>query len=80
MAPAQFSCEFVWMVDGVDYATTWVEVRAMWGRGQAGTLAALLDVEASLPVALLGLDSDNGGSFSTTTCCAGCSSAGDRCS
>jgi hypothetical protein len=55
--------EFVWMVDGVDYATTWVEVRAMWGRGQAGTLAALQDVEASLPFALLGLDSDNGGEF-----------------
>lgn len=55
--------EFVWMVDGVDYATTWVEVRAMWGRGQAGTLAALKDVEASLPFALLGLDSDNGGEF-----------------
>ena len=55
--------EFVWMVDGVDYVTTWVEVRAMWGRGQAGTLAALQDVEASLPFALLGLDSDNGGEF-----------------
>ncbi len=55
--------EFVWMVDGVDYATTWVELRAMWGRGQAGTLAALQDVEASLPFALLGLDSDNGGEF-----------------
>ena len=55
--------EFVWMVDGVDYATTWVEVRAMWGRGQAGTLAALRDVEASLPFELLGLDSDNGGEF-----------------
>jgi hypothetical protein len=55
--------EFVWMVDGVDYATTWVEVRAMWGRGQAGTLRALQDVEASLPFALLGLDSDNGGEF-----------------
>ena len=55
--------EFVWMVDGVDYATTWVEVRAMWGRGQAGTLNALLDVEASLPFSLLGLDSDNGGEF-----------------
>jgi len=55
--------EFVWMVDGVDYATTWVEVRAMWGRGQVGTLAALQDVEASLPFALLGLDSDNGGEF-----------------
>ncbi len=55
--------EFVWMVDGVDYATAWVEVRAMWGRGQAGTLAALKDLEASLPFALLGLDSDNGGEF-----------------
>lgn len=55
--------EFVWMLDGVDYATTWVEVRAMWGRGQQGTLAALQDVEASLPFTLLGLDSDNGGEF-----------------
>lgn len=55
--------EFVWMVDGVDYATAWVEVRAMWGRGQAATLAALQDVEGSLPFALLGLDSDNGGEF-----------------
>src|SRR5881396_2684002 len=55
--------EFVWMVDGVDYATTWVELRAMWGRGQVGTLAALKDLEASLPFSLLGLDSDNGGEF-----------------
>jgi hypothetical protein len=55
--------EFVWMLDGVDYATTWVEVRAIWGRGQAGTLTALRDLEASLPFALLGLDSDNGGEF-----------------
>jgi hypothetical protein len=51
------------MVDGVDYATTWVELRAMWGRGQAGTLAVLQDLEASLPFSLLGLDSDNGGEF-----------------
>src|ERR1051325_6870228 len=55
--------EFVWMLDGVDYATTWVELRAMGGRGQAGTLAAVRDVEASLPFELLGLDSDNGGEF-----------------
>jgi hypothetical protein len=54
---------FVWMVDAVDYATTWVELRAMWGRGQVGTLAALQDMEASLPFSLLGLDSDNGGEF-----------------
>jgi len=38
-------------------------LRAMWGRGQVGTLAALQDVEASLPFSLLGLDSDNGGEF-----------------
>ena len=55
--------EFVWMVDAVDYATTWVELRAMWGRGQSGTLAALQDMEAGLPFSLLGLDSDNGGEF-----------------
>lgn len=55
--------EFVWMLDGVDHATTWVEVRAIWGRGQSGTLAALQDREARLPFALLGLDSDNGGEF-----------------
>src|SRR5438876_8513323 len=45
--------DFVWMVDGVDYATTWVEVRPIWGHGQAGTLAALKDIEASLPFELL---------------------------
>jgi len=55
--------EFVWMLDGVDYATTWVEVRAIWGRGQGATLAALQNIEARLPFALLGLDSDNGGEF-----------------
>jgi hypothetical protein len=55
--------EFVWMVDAVDYATTWVEVRGMWGRGQHTTLAALQDMEKSLPFDLLGLDSDNGGEF-----------------
>jgi len=55
--------QFVWMLDGVDYATTWVELRAIWGRGQAGTLAALQDMEACLPFSLLGLDSDNGGEF-----------------
>ena len=55
--------EYVWMLDGVDYATTWVEVRAIWGRGQVGTLAALQDIEAGLPFPLLGLDSDNGGEF-----------------
>jgi hypothetical protein len=57
------AADFVWMVDAVDYATTWVELRAIWGRGQAATLAALQDMEAHLPFPLLGLDSDNGGEF-----------------
>jgi hypothetical protein len=72
--------EFVWMVDGVDYATTWVEVRAIWGRGQAGTLAALQDIEASLPFALLGLDSDNGGEFLNHHVMNWLQSGRDRCS
>jgi hypothetical protein len=54
---------FIWMVDAVDYVTAWVSVRAMWNRGQEGTLEALKDLEQSLPFALLGLDSDNGGEF-----------------
>jgi hypothetical protein len=55
--------DFVWMVDGVDYSTAWVSVRAIWNRGQAATLAALQDIEQTLPFSLLGLDSDNGGEF-----------------
>jgi hypothetical protein len=55
--------DFIWMVDGVDYATTWVSVRAMWNRGQEATLSALKDIEKTLPFMLLGLDSDNGGEF-----------------
>jgi hypothetical protein len=55
--------DYVWMLDAVDYATTWVSTRAMWNRGQEGTLAALADLERCLPFPLLGLDSDNGGEF-----------------
>jgi len=57
------SGDYVWMLDAVDYATTWVSTRAMWNRGQEGTLAALTDLERALPFPLLGLDSDNGGEF-----------------
>jgi len=55
--------DFIWMVDAVDYVTAWVSVRAMWNRGQESTLGALRDMEQTLPFALLGLDSDNGGEF-----------------
>lgn len=53
--------DHVWMLDGTDYATAWVEVRAQWNRGQHGTLEGLKDIEAALPFALKGLDADNGG-------------------
>jgi hypothetical protein len=49
------------MVGGVDYATAFVEVRARGG--QAATLAALQDVEASLAFWLLGLDCQRRGVF-----------------
>ena len=55
--------DFIWMVDGVDYVTAWVSLRAMWNRGQQATLVALQDIEKTLPFELLGLDSDNGGEF-----------------
>jgi hypothetical protein len=52
-----------WMLDGVDIRTTWVEMRGLPNRGQAVTLEQIRDVEQSLPFALMGLDSDNGGEF-----------------
>ncbi len=53
----------VWMLDAVDIHTAWTELRALPNRGQRCTLAQIADLEKSLPFALLGLDSDNGGEF-----------------
>jgi hypothetical protein len=53
----------LWMLDAVDIRTDWTEQRALENRGQYSTLAQLRDLEASLPFALLGMDSDNGGEF-----------------
>jgi hypothetical protein len=53
----------LWMLDGVDIRTDWTEQRALENRGQHCTLAQIRDLEASLPFALLGVDSDNGGEF-----------------
>jgi hypothetical protein len=53
----------VWMMDGVDIETHWTEQRALENRGQHCTLLQLQDLERSLPFALRGLDSDNGGEF-----------------
>jgi hypothetical protein len=52
-----------WMLDGVDIRTDWTEQRALENRGQHCTLLQLQDLELSLPFALRGMDSDNGGEF-----------------
>lgn len=53
----------LWMLDAVDIRTDWTEQRALENRSQHSTLVQLRDLEASLPFALLGVDSDNGGEF-----------------
>lgn len=57
------SGEVIWMLDNVDICTTWVEMRAMFGRGQEAAVEQLQDIEQHLPFPWLGLDSDNGGEF-----------------
>ena len=55
--------EVIWMLDSTDISTTWVEMRAMYGRGQHAAVQQLADIEGYLPFPWLGLDSDNGGEF-----------------
>lgn len=47
----------------VDIASTWVEPRAVWGKGEKGVVDAFQSIEESLPFRLRGFDSDNGGEF-----------------
>ena len=54
---------FAFTLDCVDIATGWTEQRAVWGKGEQGVLEQLKDIEAKLPFALLGFDSDNGSEF-----------------
>jgi hypothetical protein len=51
------------VLDNTDICLTWVEMRAMHGRGQHATVEQLKDMEQSQPFIWLGLDSDNGGEF-----------------
>jgi hypothetical protein len=55
--------DYAYTIDTVDMATSWTEQRAVWGKGEAGVLAQIDDIETSLPFALLGFDSDNGHEF-----------------
>ncbi len=55
--------EVIWMMDTTDICTTWVEQRAMFGRGRHAAVEQLAAIERDLPFVWLGLDSDNGGEF-----------------
>ena len=52
--------EFIHSLNVTDIHSTWVESRAVMGKGQVGVLDAMKDIEQALPFKLLGIDSDNG--------------------
>lgn len=47
----------------VDIASCWIELQAVWGKGQVRVGSAIHQVRTRLPVSLAGLDSDNGSEF-----------------
>ncbi len=55
--------EFLHSLNQTDIHTTWVETRAVLGRGQTGVQQALAEMRQALPFALRGIDSDNGSEF-----------------
>lgn len=55
--------EFVHSLNLTDIFSTWVEARAVMGKGQIGVLNAMQEIEQNLPFKLLGIDSDNGTEF-----------------
>jgi len=55
--------EFVHSLNQTGIHTTWVETRAVPGRGQTGVQRALAEMRQALPFRLRGIDSDNGSEF-----------------
>jgi hypothetical protein len=51
---------FAITLNTVDIASSWVEPRAVWGKGEIGVVAATEDIEEALPFPLRGFDVDNG--------------------
>ncbi len=54
---------YVNTINFVDIATGWTEQRAIWGKGEAGVLEHIKNLEKILPFPILGFDCDNGGEF-----------------
>jgi hypothetical protein len=55
--------EFAYSLCCTDVASGWTEARVVRNRARKWTFEALVEIRRSLPFALLGLDSDNGGEF-----------------
>jgi len=55
--------EFLHSLNVTDIHTTWVETRAVLGKGQLRVQAALEAIRQALPFRLRGIDSDNGSEF-----------------
>ena len=55
--------EFLHSLNLTDVHSSWVETRAVLGKGETGVLEALKQIRHDLPFDLLGLDSDNGSEF-----------------
>ena len=55
--------EFAHSLNLTDIHTTWVETRAVLGRGQHAVQGALEEMRQALPFRLQGIDSDNGSEF-----------------
>lgn len=54
---------FVWSLTLTDIFTGWTEGRATWGKGEAGVVEQVRNIEKILPFSLLGFDCDNGSEF-----------------
>src|SRR3989338_6327483 len=57
------SGEFIYSLDMVEIATGWSEQVAVMGKGEAGIVRAIEQIQQGLPFTLQGLDSDTGSEF-----------------
>lgn len=57
------SGEFIHSLNLTDIHTTWVETKAVMGKGQTGIVDAIIEMRAHMPFGLCGIDSDNGSEF-----------------
>ena len=59
--------DFIWTLTSVEISSGWTEMRAVWNQGQQASFEGLESIWQSQPFDLLGVDSDNGWSPSTST-------------